>query len=186
MEQWKDVLGFEGHYQVSSKSNVRSLSRWVNYGTQFVNGRILKQKVKTNGYFYVTFSYNGVDKQFSVHRLVAQAFIENPKNKAFVNHINGIKTDNRIENLEWCTPSENNIHAFKILSRKPVRNFGEKAGMWGKRGALSPLSKKCFNVVTGEVFHSIKEAAKSIGMRPCNLSENLSGRRNNSTNIRRL
>lgn len=77
------------------------------------NLKIKSQYVGSTGYYMVSFSYNNKSKPKRVHRLLADAFIANPKNKPQVNHINGIKTDNSLVNLEWCTPKENMDHAFK-------------------------------------------------------------------------
>ena len=101
-EIWRDIAGYEGLYQVSNCGRVKSFYR---------GGRILKQSLK-RGYMFVELYLNTNGKIHIVHRLVAQAFIPNPLNKLEVNHINGIKTDNRVENLEWVTRSENEQHAY--------------------------------------------------------------------------
>lgn len=120
-EQWKPTT--DRWYEVSNLGNVRSISRSVQCGpmtatgTRIVGGSLLRPFIsKSTGYFQVNLSNR---KRVSVHRLVAEAFCEGYFDGAHVNHKNGIRTDNRAENLEWCTQSENNLHAFKQLGRKP-------------------------------------------------------------------
>ena len=109
-EIWKDVVGYEGLYQVSSLGRIKSLDRKIkcrNNYERIVVGKIKIPFKKKEGYLTIKLYKSNKLKSFYVHRLVAQAFIDNPHCKKTVNHINEIKTDNRIENLEWATYSEN-------------------------------------------------------------------------------
>jgi hypothetical protein len=105
-EVWEDIIGYEGFYQVSDLGRVKSL--------RFNKEIILKFGVDWSGYLLVNLFKNGIPKNMKAHRLVALTFIPNPENKLEVNHKDGIKTNNNIENLEWSTRAENCLHAWGV------------------------------------------------------------------------
>jgi len=124
MEIWKSVLGYEGLYEVSDLGKVLSIYREVYHPItkiQKVFERILIPDLR-KGYFVVTLCKNGKKKSYGIHRLVAKSFLTNDNCKPEVNHKNGLKTDNRVKNLEWVTSSENQIHAVKTGLHKSGSN----------------------------------------------------------------
>lgn len=152
-ETWRPVKGYEGHYEVSNLGNVRSI--------KFGKTLILKASY-TRGYKQVYLYLNGKSKHSPIHRMVAESFIDNPLNKEQVNHKNGIKDDNRLENLEWVTRSENTKHAIKMGLLTPPENKTPKS------------SKKILQVDfhTGKViqeFPSITSAAGKTGVDRMNI-----------------
>ena len=130
-EEWRDVAGYEGLYQVSSEGRVKSLERtFINNSgrKRTVKERILKPGADRGGYLRIDLCASGKQKMFSVHRLVCQAFHDNPENKLDVNHINENKTDNRACNLEWSTRKENCNHGTRnvgmaIAKSRPIAQY---------------------------------------------------------------
>lgn len=106
MEEWRDIEGYEGLYQISSEGRVKSLKR-IARNNHTVDSKIRKPKIDKDGYCCVSLWIDGVSKEYFIHRLVAQAFVSNPENKPCIDHINTDRTDNRVENLRWCTHKEN-------------------------------------------------------------------------------
>lgn len=155
MEQWKKIIynNYELNYSISNYGNVRNDKY----------GNFLKPSFQ-NGYYSVRLSIQpGVGKHFRVNRLVANAFIDNPENKEYVNHIDGNTANNFVENLEWVTPSENSIHAYKAGLRTPNRQ--RKVNQYNLNGNY---------MLT---FESLNEAARQLGIQESKISLACSGER---------
>ncbi|TDX83973.1 NUMOD4 domain-containing protein [Epilithonimonas xixisoli] len=157
-ENWRDIVGYENIYQISDNGKVRSLDRKSNHNRgqfQAIKGKILSINIRGN-YYEVGLSKFGLVKSKRIHRLVAESFIPNPENKPFVNHIDGNKLNNVVENLEWCTPSYNIQHAFdnKLMVARSGKNHKD--------------SKPIFQIDDSEnvidSFISIKEAATKLNI----------------------
>lgn len=134
-EVWKSIEGYEGKYEISNLGRIRSLQD--NLGRKRI--LVLKPRIGKQGYLYLNLWSGSIGKPRKIHRLVAQAFCEKPQGAECVNHKNGVKTDNRAENLEWCTNSYNIRHAYSIGLIQPTK--GERDGMYGVHGKDHPSSK---------------------------------------------
>lgn len=155
MEIWKSLKNFENLYEISNIGRIRSKGHFINQYDintkqlvkRWKKGVYIKPRRKENG--YLEYGLYGEEKGKQIfllaHRLVAETFIENPDNLPCVNHKNGRKADNRVNNLEWCTYSENQKHAIRTKLRQP--SYGDKPIM---------------NITTGETFKSAMEAARNI------------------------
>lgn len=125
--EWREIKGYEGHYEVSSFGDVRSMDRVVKRsgptGDTRRRSQIRKANVTPKGYLRIALIRDGVQHNYMVHRLVAEAFLPNPEAKPEVNHENGCKSDNRVGNLEWATSSENQIHAYDTGLRESAVKY---------------------------------------------------------------
>jgi hypothetical protein len=161
-EIWKPILGFEGKYLISSYGNVFSLNKG---GSMYLHSK--------RGYKVVElYLSKGKYKKFLVHRLVAIAFIPNPENKPFINHIDNDGLNNDISNLEWCTPRENVHHMIKC----------------GRNRYRLPKQEKrvILNIQNGVYFNGYEEAAICFNISPKQLRRKLSGKTKNNTCLIRV
>lgn len=162
MEVWRDVKGYEGLYQVSNLGNVKSLSRLKQNHSkkQLIPEKLKSFRVDPQGYLMLDLYKNNKPKTFRVHRLVAETFIQNDKAKETVNHIDGDKSNNRVDNLEWATFKEQNSHFYenKLKSQESI----DKA----VSAMTKATSKKVICLNTGEIFNSASEAARYVGISP--------------------
>lgn len=122
-EIWKDISGYENFYQISNLGRVKSLSRKMFNGKGYFisNEKIISQKKLTTGYYSCSLNKNNKTNFFSIHRLLAKEFIDNPLNKKCVNHIDSVRTNNKLENLEWVSYRENNCH--KKINKKTSSKY---------------------------------------------------------------
>lgn len=176
MEQWEQIGGYEGLYEVSNTGKVRSLDRLLKSktGQRFYKGSLMALTTNHWGYVYISLRKNLRDKKMFVHVLAAKAFIKNPDNKPCVNHKDGVKGNNNISNLEWVTRSENTLHSFRVLGKKANKT------MLGFTGAACPhsipINQMDLDGNLIKVFSSQKEAARILGIRQGNISSAINGK----------
>lgn len=168
-----------------------------NYPNYFVTEEGLVFSSKTNKYLKFSYDKQGYQrvglyvgnyktKTIKVHRLVAETFIDNIENKKDVNHIDGVKSNNKISNLEWCTRSENIKHAFKIglstISDAQKNRFVAMAK--AQIGANNPAARKIINIETGEIFNTIQEVLPLVNLKRTTFQAMLNNQNPNKTNFK--
>lgn len=159
MEKWENVKGYEKYYEVSNQGRVKSKR----------TNRILSQTIRGRGYWGVALNIDGKQKQVYVHRLVAEAFIENKDNLPCVNHRDEDKNNNRVGNLEWCSYSYNNNYGTR-LSRIAEKLRGSKASeitrkkMSLMRSGKPKKGKSVLCIETKETFKSAREASRKLNL----------------------
>lgn len=154
-EIWKDIKGYEGLYQCSTYGNIRSLDRYVYESSgkrQFRKGQLIIPRKNKNGYLQFALNKNSKRKMVYIHLIVAETFIENTNKNDTVNHKDGNKLNNNIENLEWCSYSENNLHAYKELNRRVVNEGASPKPVY----VIDTINKSL------EYYKSITETSNAI------------------------
>ncbi|HYG84542.1 MAG TPA: NUMOD4 domain-containing protein [Verrucomicrobiae bacterium] len=183
-EEWRPIKGYEGLYEVSNMGRVRSKQRPIlmkNKKTRVQRGQPMKHFISSTGYFAVRLSNQGGCRNKLIHRLVAEAFICNPYNKPQVNHLDGDKQNPIINNLEWSTPEENMRHAYNYgLMNLPM---GEGHCWHNVFGGMHPAAKSVIDTVSGHIYPSLRDAARSVGMNYSTLACKLNGSRGNDTTL---
>ena len=165
MEEWKDIKGYEGLYQVSNLGRVKSLCRNEEGHTKsYCRKEKILKPAKTH-YLFVCLCKNGVKKNYRIHRLVAETFLPNPNGYKEVNHKTEDKTDNSVENLEWCDRVYNN-------------NYGSRNERAGKKHQKKVCQYDASNGVLINTYNSCREAANAIGGHEANISACALGRKN--------
>lgn len=157
-EEWRDVVGYEGLYQVSNLGHVKGVARTIRRGnhTVTVPERVLNQNDNTNGYLRVNLSKDNRVKQSFVHRLVAEAFVDNPNEFRYIDHLDSDRHNNNAENLAWCTQSEN-IAAAYARGRRKYTPMSEDA----RRRVTKKVSKPVVRS-DGKIYPSVTSAAKGL------------------------
>jgi len=169
-EIWKDVLGYEGLYKVSNLGRVVS------------KRKILKGWECVNGYWLYRLCKNGKTRQFSAHRLVAINFLPADLNRNYVNHIDGDKLNNNLDNLEWCTNSENIQHAYKIGLKK----YNSNNRCLNRAICRDNFSRLVIDTRTGVYYSSIKEASIYSVFSYSALKAMLNGENPNKTSLKKV
>lgn len=182
MEEWKDIPGYEGLYQVSNLGRVKRFARNTRegYRTMKIRERYLIPHLNSNGYYRLSISVNKKSKKVYLHQLVAKSFIENPDNKPNVNHKNNIHTDNRVCNLEWVTQSENIQHYWNNYEvdghRKAIGIMGKSVlEEHRKRNPVRQIDLNTKNVIA--TYPSSLEAQRQTGIDNTSIFRVIKGQR---------
>lgn len=174
METWKDVVGYEGLYEVSDLGRVKSLFQIVMWGQHHNIERVMPEKIlalqidQSTGYYSVMLTKDKRHTRCSAHRLVAIAFLPNPLGLPEVNHIDTVRTNCLLTNLEWVSRPQNHIHAYKMGHREMVRNNMADYARANKSKAVTQLDLSG-NVI--EVFQSQNDAVRKTGTHQAAISK---------------
>lgn len=176
-EIWKDIEDYEGLYEVSSMGRIRSLDKFDSIG-RYVKGKILQSILVKNGYMHITLCKGGEKHSFSIHRLVAEAFIPNPDNKPCIDHINTDRTDNRAENLRWVTYQENNNNPLTKNKKCGENHPKPFKGIFGKEHPRSlPILQFTKEGGLIKIWDNTRSVEKETNISHSNICNVLKGKR---------
>ena len=169
MEIWKDVVGYEGYYQVSNMGNVRSVDRYVphkNFGQKFCKGGLMATHITNSGYVSVNLCKNNRYKSYDIHRLVALAFIGFCGSKMEVNHKDENKQNNAVENLEWVTREQNEAYGTKRERHKekiklPILQYDTYGNFIREWPSATDAEMSISGKFTGAISHNINGKTKT-------------------------
>lgn len=163
-EVWKDIPNYEGHYQASNLGRIRSIKKEI---------KILKEINRNDGYLFVNLSKNGKSKPIKIHKIIAYTFLKNNNNYTDINHKDGNKQNNCVNNLEFCNRSHNIKEAYRLKLRKPNKtNIGKRKKVLQKDKDGKPI----------KIWDSIKEASIKLNIKDSNISQVCKSKRNYAGN----
>lgn len=187
-EIWKDIKGYEGLYQISSYGRVKSLERIIKLSNNFGNfsyktsERMLQLITNNKGYYVVSLVKNKQKKQHRVHQLVAKHFLNNENNFNCINHIDGDKKNNHVNNLEYCTDSHNIKEAYRIGLKKP--NFCMLGKLDDKCPNSIPVNQLTIDGVFIKRWNSSREAMRQLNMKANHIMDCCMGKRKSTYGYR--
>lgn len=171
MELWQDIKGFEGLYQISTSGRVKSYEKqWImHHNVKMIQPPMYLRTENRHGYLSVALCKNKKTKHYMIHRLVAEAFIPNPENKPFINHKDFNKTNNTIDNLEWCTSKENNNYSSENSRKAALLRWTSKEHYIyrykGKFRVMLPKKYNCPTKLTLTLEDAIKYRDEMLGVK---------------------
>lgn len=179
-EIWKPIEGWEGLYEISNLGRVRGVEKVTPFGsrTKTYHMRLLTPCVGKRGYYVVALNHNNKAKTYTLHRLIAKAFIPNPENKPCIDHIDGNKLNNKIDNLRWCTYKENSNNPItrKKMSTSTKKNWN--IGLFENRNNITyrKVGQYTKNGILLMVYNSIKEASEQTNINASSITCVCTGR----------
>lgn len=177
-EIWKDVIGYEGFYKVSSLGRLSSMGRFVKFGSKFLykDPSLISDTSNENRYNKATLKVNGKKKPVNVHRLVAEAFLPNPHNYRCIDHIDGVKANNQIDNLRWCSDLQN--------QNNPITRIKQRKTLIDKKSSFAPKPVVRIDENGTTTVYATACETKSFGFNQSMVTECCKGNRKHHRNYK--